>query len=103
MLYNVYFGLKFIYYKDKCLCIKHYDNLFLCGKSLRTVGVQTQILRNDSERSDTEGVVYRQTEPVLGYCNQGMATTLCLEWLDEFHFQQILCFVLQNTASMISG
>lgn len=76
---------------------------FLCGKSLRTVGVQTQILRNDSERSDTEGVVYRQTEPVLGYYNQGMATTLCLEWLDEFHFQQILCFVLQNTASMISG
>lgn len=51
---------------------------FLCGKSLRTVGVQTQILRNDSERSDTEGVVYRQTEPVLGYYNQGMATTLCL-------------------------
>nr|XP_034303577.1 C-Jun-amino-terminal kinase-interacting protein 4 isoform X23 [Crassostrea gigas] len=34
--------------------------------NLRTVGVQTQILRNDSERSDTEGVVYRQTEPVLG-------------------------------------
>lgn len=66
---------------------------FLCGKSLRTVGVQTQILRNDSERSDTEGVVYRQTEPVLGYYNQGMATTLCLEWLDEFHFQQIWCFV----------
>lgn len=54
---------------------------FLCGKSLRTVGVQTQILRNDSERSDTDlqYPVYRQTEPVLGYYNQGMATTLCLE------------------------
>lgn len=32
MLYNVYFGLKFIYYKDKCLCIKHYDNFFVWKK-----------------------------------------------------------------------
>lgn len=79
MLYNVYFGLKFIYYKDKCLCIKYYDNFFLCVKSLRIVGVQIQILRNDSERSDIEGVVYRQIELVLGYYNQGMVIIFCLE------------------------
>ncbi|XP_056011887.1 C-Jun-amino-terminal kinase-interacting protein 3-like isoform X6 [Ostrea edulis] len=36
--------------------------------NLRTVGVQTRILlpRTDSEKSDLDGVTYRQTEPVLG-------------------------------------
>ncbi|XP_078323865.1 C-Jun-amino-terminal kinase-interacting protein 4-like isoform X6 [Crassostrea virginica] len=34
--------------------------------NLRTVGVQTLTLRNDSERDDTDGVKYRQTQPLPG-------------------------------------